>query len=680
MKQLLTLIFSLSLCYGHAQDSRYQDSLRADRLSLRAYHLKDSKPDSSFYYAKQALKLAREHKFLQIQAYSLSDIGVYCKEEGSFKQSRKYLFESLEIRKSISDSGDIASIYNNIGMLYDRMEEFDSAKIFYEKGLGIAQRIQHYSHQNSLLFNLSTNYMNKGEYDKSADMLLRSLDIAMQQNDSAKIARRYQNLGNLYLKMKRFELALEYYGKAENLYSAISYQVSLIDVLINKAAVYQLMNNPKASLEIINDTKNLIEERKVDVELYNNLGRVYQIMGKLELAEDAFQKAADEAQLKGKNRSFATATMNWLNVKILRKDLNGYETLLQKTEEVIIDDSLYSIWPTYYKLKSSLYEQDGDYEKAFKALGNYDNYLNRLNLKVDQAQKLTTEHQRLKIEQKILIKDKELEAGENAQLRILIIAIIGFSFAIIILLFFRFRTAKLKTQSALEKKKSEDELLHVLNKIDVQILEKQMEAKEAASIQIGQNLHDNLGSKLAVVQMSFDGVRSKIGDLEKTVAGRMDQIEKLLEESCEDMRGIAHDLMDKNLKSRGLEKELKQYLEVIDGVKGMKTRYIPVNVPNSLPASIQTEVIAIIRLLIENVLRHAQATEVSIYLKGEQNSLQIIVEDNGCGFELDKVTDQDGRGIQNAQQRSEKINAQFSIDSQPGRGTLAKLDILLNNN
>ncbi|MGD1848515.1 MAG: sensor histidine kinase [Salibacteraceae bacterium] len=252
-------------------------------------------------------------------------------------------------------------------------------------------------------------------------------------------------------------------------------------------------------------------------------------------------------------------------------------------------------------------------------------------------------------------------------------------FALVVsLIFFRFwkrnttlKTKHLKAENRVleEKRRSKDQRLEIMEKMDMKLLETQLDAEDKASTRIGKDLHARLGSKLAVVQMSLDGLRQIQQSRRDQFAQRINQLEHLLEDSCDDVRHIAHDLIDRKLKERGLVAILTPFMELIPTVRDIKVCFLPLNVPPNLPHKVQNEVAAIVKTLVNNVLIHTEANELTVQLFHHDHQLQVSVEDNGEGFILEEVLAKNGRGLKNTIERIRELGAEPNIDSTPGHGT-----------
>ena len=83
----------------------------------------------------------------------------------------------------------------------------------------------------------------------------------------------------------------------------------------------------------------------------------------------------------------------------------------------------------------------------------------------------------------------------------------------------------------------------------------------------------------------------------------------------------------------------------------------------------------VIQELMNNILKHAKATEVTIQLNKVDTNLNIVVEDNGIGFDVAEALKKGGMGLRSIETRVKQLNGTISIDSGKGRGTTSIIDI-----
>jgi len=88
----------------------------------------------------------------------------------------------------------------------------------------------------------------------------------------------------------------------------------------------------------------------------------------------------------------------------------------------------------------------------------------------------------------------------------------------------------------------------------------------------------------------------------------------------------------------------------------------------------------IIQELVNNIIKHAEATEAIIQFNRNGNQLTIVVEDNGKGFDPTEAEEKTGMGISGVRNRVDYLNGKLTIDSRKDVGTTIMIDILLNEN
>jgi signal transduction histidine kinase len=85
----------------------------------------------------------------------------------------------------------------------------------------------------------------------------------------------------------------------------------------------------------------------------------------------------------------------------------------------------------------------------------------------------------------------------------------------------------------------------------------------------------------------------------------------------------------------------------------------------------------IVQELLNNIIKHANATEVIIQFNKHSEKLSITIEDNGRGFNVSEVTDQSGAGLDTIQSRVDYLNGHLNIDSTKGVGTTVMMEFKL---
>lgn len=204
-----------------------------------------------------------------------------------------------------------------------------------------------------------------------------------------------------------------------------------------------------------------------------------------------------------------------------------------------------------------------------------------------------------------------------------------------------------------------------LRSIDAMIEGQELERKKVAD-----ELHDDLGSLLATIKLHFEYIK-------KGTNTTYDQVEILLDEAYQKIRGIAHTKNAGVIAHQGLLPALTKMANAVNATNAIKIEISEFGLDQKIQNSLELSIFRIIQELMANAIKHAKATKLSIQLTQHQDTLNIIVEDNGQGFKASKNTINNGIGLHNIEKRIENLEGHFTIDSLLGKGTTILIDLPL---
>lgn len=148
-----------------------------------------------------------------------------------------------------------------------------------------------------------------------------------------------------------------------------------------------------------------------------------------------------------------------------------------------------------------------------------------------------------------------------------------------------------------------------------------------------------------------------------------------LDQTCKEVREISHQMLPKTLAENGLLSALEDMLENSLVGTGVNYNLEHYRLKERLSENVELTLFRICQELINNTIKHAQASEISVQIIRSKNNVVLIVEDNGRGF--DQNTSKDGIGLLNLSNRLSTINGEVSYESSPNSGTSATVRIPL---
>jgi signal transduction histidine kinase len=200
----------------------------------------------------------------------------------------------------------------------------------------------------------------------------------------------------------------------------------------------------------------------------------------------------------------------------------------------------------------------------------------------------------------------------------------------------------------------------------------QQRAAETERARIARDLHDDLGTGLTEVSLLASAGLGQLRGAEKGL-NRLRVIAEKARGLVSALDVIVWAIDPKRNSLQSFADYLGSYAEELLSASSIGCRFsIPIECEAvALPGPARHSLFLAIKEALNNVIRHASATEVELTITQLDNCLEIVIADNGCGFAWNAV--RHGNGLANLQERLAALNGQCHVESQPGRGTTVKL-------
>jgi PAS domain S-box-containing protein len=220
-----------------------------------------------------------------------------------------------------------------------------------------------------------------------------------------------------------------------------------------------------------------------------------------------------------------------------------------------------------------------------------------------------------------------------------------------------------------ERKRAENQLFEYaarLRSLSAQTLT----AQENERRHIARELHDEVGQVLTAVAINLHAVRVSAGSSAWPV---VDESLGVVNQAIEQVRNMSLDLRPSMLDDLGLEAALRWHLDRQAQRSGFDVQFVSDLADRRPPPEIETVCFRVAQEALTNITRHAHATHVSIELLRCESELQLIIEDNGSGFDMKSVRLRADRGhtfgLSGMHERVELAGGKIAVHSEPGRGT-----------
>ncbi len=206
-----------------------------------------------------------------------------------------------------------------------------------------------------------------------------------------------------------------------------------------------------------------------------------------------------------------------------------------------------------------------------------------------------------------------------------------------------------------------------------ELLHAQLEVQEKIFDDISQDIHDNIGLSLILVNMNLHMVTSPLSESD---GHKLQKSQDLVSKVLQELRQLAHSLNSDFIKDLGLVKAIDQQIQMVRRSGILSCELEVYGEERQYPAQHELLIFRVIQELITNTIKHANASGLRIELNYCAAGLTITIKDNGQGFDVLSVNERTsaGLGLRNMKNRIGLINGRFYMDSTPGEGTKTTIE------
>lgn len=192
---------------------------------------------------------------------------------------------------------------------------------------------------------------------------------------------------------------------------------------------------------------------------------------------------------------------------------------------------------------------------------------------------------------------------------------------------------------------------------------------------LARELHDSVTQLLYSLTLFAEaGQRvNKAGDHERTEQF-LARLNETARQAHKEMRLLIYELRPPTVEKEGLVGALQHRLDAVEKRSGLEAQ-LEVEGHVELPALIEDGLFRVAVEALNNALKHAAATQVSVQIQDSVHSVRLLVIDNGNGFDVEGVNNGGGLGLPSMRERVEKMGGSFDIISRPGAGTQVVVEI-----
>jgi len=550
--------------------------------------------------------------------------------------------EGLRYARSVNAPGQLAEIYRNLGSIFLRLQQLDSADHYLAQSFELLPSDQFRLERAETHFLSGMSKSQQGLPDADEHLQL-AFDLYQELEMPLKAANAIQAYAVFTGRIGKPHEGIPYLQKAIKIFRQEQHPQAEATGYLNLGSLYLSDGRYDSALDAFQTALKRFESLSDSSQLgqlYYNIGAVYDRLEQSDAAIPNYRKALtliDTAQ--------ATRTYEWLCLG-LAYNLNRI----------------------------------GQPRKAFTHMERAYDLLNERF--ANQQSQANMKLQRMLQEETILrdqIRNEKDLVEAKLQRTWLLVGVIVLVLLLVVaglmVRNYQRERALQRRELAQQKAASQQAILALMQDQEADLLNAMLEGQDQERSRIAADLHDSLGGTLSAVQVSLSMIQAKMQQADPRTLKTYERTRKLLDDAYDDVRRISHDMADNSLRQGGLEEALQQLADTLRRANYFQLKMEITGLSGQrLENAVEVQLYRIIQELFQNVIKHANASLVHLQVTRARHRIHVVMEDNGDGFDPMAVG-KGGMGLSNIEARVKKIGGQLSIDSTPGQGATFAIEI-----
>ncbi len=617
-----------------AQQNRYADSLigllktkqadtvRAKLLNDLVWEVVYNNPSQAEGYGMEELSLSQKAHWEKGIFDSYTALGSISYLKSNLGAALDYHKKALEVSQRSHYLKGLMIANSNIGVVYKDLGNHLLETQYCLASLKTAETLRDSARMSAIYSNLGLAYQAQKSYEEAITYNRKALSIREKRHDTRGIAACYINIASALTDQTKFNEALDFQLKALALAAPLKDNYLLAKCYSNLGLTYkdlnkyeEALNSLKAGLMINEALGSKASQAALEI----NIGELYQKMGKNPEALSHFEKALKVAKEIGHKK--------W--------QMEAYAGLSNVYEKLNDPAKAHASYYQFAELRDSMANE------------SYNKDIANMRVLYDTEKK---ESEITSLKQGEEIKSLQLLEQQTVlqERKFLLAASAVVIIALILAGYFYFSRQKI---NALQKQQ-----------------EAVRQAEESERVRMAKDIHDDLGSGLSKIKFMTELVSSKSDNSPEIKTG----IQSISETSTflvENMRDLIWALNPENTKLENMIARIREYSTDYLGDFPIQ---LTINISESIPdmelsKEAHRNIFFIVKEVLQNIVKHALATQVNLSISLRDNQLKLMLTDNGKGYSTDLISP--GEGLNNIRQRAGAIKGTVEMTSVKTGGT-----------
>lgn len=622
--------------------------------------LAQSKTDDAL---EKLQKAVAEAKKTEQKVDALNAIGDYF-TNSNYDSAVVYYKKALTVSQQAIYTKGIYEYTSNMGNVLLYQAKYDEMEAMERSGIKFAKANKDKHWEAIFTTNIGCAYMYKAEYEKAIATLQQGLKLFKANKEPKYIRKVYNFIAVCFLNSYNLDKAVEYGHIASRLAKTEGDETDHCNALSTIGKVFIEKENFKSAKPYVDSLYTLAVKNNLSRQIADSQFDKSRILyaeksyaEAIKLCENAIQYFEQTGNLFDKVSAQSYLAKYYKDSGSSSKAISLIENTLKTAKENDMSSHLLLV----YEVAASLYEQTGDHKKAFTYLQlqqKLNDSINSADMK-NKLQESDAKYQNAEKKKQIAL----LEMAQSKN-RIFVWSLIGTIVLLLIIGYLTYRNLVSK------KKINEQQITQLQQEKKMIAAENMLEGEKTERTRLARDLHDGLGGLLSGVKFQLNSMKGNVILSEENAQTFTKSISQL-DNAIAEMRRVAHNMMPEVLLKFGLVSALDDYCHSVDENSELAVSFQSFGIENRLEQTIEIILFRIVQELLNNAIKHANATESHVQLSKNGKVVSMVVEDNGKGFDMTKTTS--GIGLSNIRNRVAYLNGTMDIQSDL-RGTSVTIE------
>jgi signal transduction histidine kinase len=604
-------------------------------------HYETSNLDSAELYYRSALALSRQLNAPFFEGKTISWFTDVLNKKGEIKEALQLNLRGYEIGKRIAHQRLTIASLSNIATSYQYLADYENTLKYQLEALAFIESFGDSNYLCTAVNNVSGTFQLLRQYEKAEEYARRSLDISLRSGNEGCALSAYMSLGVIADHLHREQEALRHFQEALNLSRRLGFAYEEGVSLMNIGDHYLREGQVTLALRYLNEgieTASAYGDQETLARLYLAAGHANMDVQNADAALVQLERGIRIARENHFRDVLKKLYLTASDAQLARGDYNGYHNYRDHFQE--LNDSL---------INESVLERTTQFETQFET-----------------AQK---EQEILRLE-----KESEIHQLELRQRQGIITGLGTFLGLLAAVAFLYFQNLRNKQEVGRQRiQLQENQILRLQQEKQLTAVDAMLQGQEVERTRLARDLHDGLGGMLSGVKQTLHAMKGNQVITEDSARG-LNRALDMLDSSIGELRRVARNMMPEALLKFGLHDAIRDLCDAINDTGKMRVQYQGYGMENRLPEAQEVIVYRIIQELVNNTIKHSQASQVLIQLLQDGDRVHLTVEDNGRGFDTALLEKAPGIGWLNIKSRVDYLGGTLNLRAQTGQGTAVEIE------